>query len=181
MLHILQHQTYEPAIGTKRTAFNKSYGTTTTDVKMNGTQAVGSVDAIARIDHVHPVDTSRQATITGGASTITSSNLTASMALVSDANGKVAASSISTTKLGYLTDVTSNIQSQLNGKANLTGANFTGNVTASAGLNIGTTIPSKGDGSILWDRYKNTKSSGWSIWILCQLGKTKSILLPNSK
>ena len=141
---------YEPAIGTKRTAFNKSYGTTTTDVKMNGTQAVGSVDAIARIDHVHPVDTSRQATITGGASTITSSNLTASMALVSDANGKVAASSISNTKIVYLTDVTSNIQSQLNGKANLTGANFTGNVTASAGLNIGTTIPSKGDGSTVY-------------------------------
>lgn len=51
----------EPAIGTKNTAFNKNYGTTATDVKMNGTQAVGSVDAIARIDHVHPTDTSRAA------------------------------------------------------------------------------------------------------------------------
>jgi len=49
---------YEPVI-TKLTAFNKNYGTTATDVKMNGTQGVGSVDAIARIDHVHPVDTSR--------------------------------------------------------------------------------------------------------------------------
>jgi len=51
----------EASIGTKNTAFNKNYGTTTTDVKVNGTQGVGSVDAVARIDHVHPVDTSRQA------------------------------------------------------------------------------------------------------------------------
>lgn len=53
----------EPTI-TKNTAFNKNYGTTATDVKMNGTQGVGSVDAIARIDHVHPVDTSREPAIT---------------------------------------------------------------------------------------------------------------------
>lgn len=51
---------YEPVISPKLTAFNKNYGTTATDVKMNGTQGVGSIDAIARIDHVHPVDTSRQ-------------------------------------------------------------------------------------------------------------------------
>lgn len=51
----------EPAIASKLTAFNKNYGVTATDVKVNGTQGVGSVDAVARIDHVHPVDTSRQA------------------------------------------------------------------------------------------------------------------------
>lgn len=58
----------------------------------------------------------KQVTITGGATTITSSNLSANFALISDANGKVAVSTISTTKLGYLTDVTSNIQAQINGK-----------------------------------------------------------------
>lgn len=51
----------EPTITTKNTAFNKSYGATATDVKVNGTQAVGTTDTIARIDHVHPVDTSRAA------------------------------------------------------------------------------------------------------------------------
>lgn len=49
----------EPAIGTKKTAFNKDYGTTVGDVKMNGVASVGSVDALARIDHVHPKDTSK--------------------------------------------------------------------------------------------------------------------------
>lgn len=62
----------EPIIATKNTAFNKNYGTTSTDVKMNGTQAVGSIDAIARIDHVHPTDTTRVAAntaITAGTNT----------------------------------------------------------------------------------------------------------------
>ncbi len=58
----------------------------------------------------------KQATITGGASTITSSNLTASRALVSDASGKVAVSAVTSTELGYLDGVTSNVQTQLNGK-----------------------------------------------------------------
>lgn len=61
----------------------------------------------------------KQATITGAATTITSNNLTASMVLVSDANGKVAASSVTTTELGYLSGVTSSIQTQLNAKANI--------------------------------------------------------------
>lgn len=61
----------------------------------------------------------KQATITGAATTITSNNLTASRVLVSDANGKVAASSVTATELGYLSGVTSSIQTQLNAKANI--------------------------------------------------------------
>lgn len=71
-----------------------------------------------------------QASITGGASTITSSNLTASRALVSDSSGKVAVSSITSTKLGYLTDVTSNIQAQINGKVSSASPALTGTPTA---------------------------------------------------
>lgn len=61
---------------------------------------------------------SKQATITGGATTITSSNLTASRALISDANGKVAVSDITSMELSYLDGVTSAIQSQLDSKVN---------------------------------------------------------------
>ena len=65
----------------------------------------------------------KQATITGAASTIASSDLSASLALVSNASGKVAASAITATELGYLSGVTSNIQTQLGTKqANITGA-----------------------------------------------------------
>lgn len=61
----------------------------------------------------------KQATITGAATTITTNNLTASKALVSDANGKVAVSSVTSTELGYLSGVTRSIQTQLNEKANI--------------------------------------------------------------
>lgn len=58
----------------------------------------------------------KQATITGGASTITTSDMTANRALVSNADGKVAVSAVTSTELGYLDGVTSNIQNQLNSK-----------------------------------------------------------------
>lgn len=66
---------------------------------------------------------SKQPTITGAATSITSSDLTASKALVSDASGKVAASSVTSTELGYVSGVTSAIQTQINSKqATITGA-----------------------------------------------------------
>lgn len=58
----------------------------------------------------------KQATITGGATTVASSNLTASRALISNSSGKIAVSDVTSTELGYLDGVTSNIQTQLNGK-----------------------------------------------------------------
>ena len=58
----------------------------------------------------------KQDKITGAATTITDDNLTTSHALVSDANGKVAVSAVTSTELGYLDGVTSNVQTQLNKK-----------------------------------------------------------------
>ena len=98
----------------------------------------------------------KQATITGGASTITSSNLTANRALVSDASGKVAVSEVTSTELGYLDGVTSNIQTQLDSKlstAPVTSVNSkTGAVVLSASdIGAQPTITAngflKGDGS----------------------------------
>lgn len=57
--------------------------------------------------------------ITGAISGIVDSNLTASRALVSDSNGKVAVSDVTSTELGYLDGVTSNIQTQIDNKADL--------------------------------------------------------------
>ena len=58
----------------------------------------------------------KQGTITGGASTITTSDLTVNRALVSNASGKVVVSGVSSTELGYLIGVTSDIQTQLDAK-----------------------------------------------------------------
>ena len=57
-----------------------------------------------------------QATITGGATTITTSNLTASRALSSDVSGKVAVATTTLTELNYVNGVTSAIQTQFGGK-----------------------------------------------------------------
>lgn len=103
---------------------------------------LGNVDNTSDADK--PISTAtqtalngKQATITGGASTITSTNLTANRALVSNANGKVAVSDVTSTELGYLDGVTSNIQTQLNGKlssAPVTSVNSkTGAVSLGAG------------------------------------------------
>lgn len=71
----------------------------------------------------------KQATITGGATTITTSNLTASRALVSDVSGKVAVSTVTSTQIGYLAGATSDLQSQIDLKAPKASPTFTGNVT----------------------------------------------------
>lgn len=55
-------------------------------------------------------------TFNGAVSTIKDSNLTASRALISNSNGKVAVSAVTSTELGYLDGVTSNVQTQLNAK-----------------------------------------------------------------
>jgi hypothetical protein len=60
---------------------------------------------------------SKEDTITGAATTITSSDLTASRALIANGSGKVAVSTVTDTELGYLSGVTSAIQTQLDSAA----------------------------------------------------------------
>lgn len=72
---------------------------------------------IANVTNLQSTLNGKQATVTGGASTITSSNLTTNRALVSDSSGKVAVSAVTSTELGYLDGVTSNVQTQLDSKA----------------------------------------------------------------
>lgn len=84
------------------------------------------VSTKANTEHIHSISDvtdlqasldTKQATITGGATTIISSDLTKSRALISNSNGKVAVSAITSTELNYLDGVTSNIQSQLNNRS----------------------------------------------------------------
>lgn len=88
----------------------------------------------------------KQATIIGGASTITSSNLARNCALVSSSSGKVTDSSTTSTEIGYVHGVTSAIQTQLNGKqATITGAAST---IASSNLSISRALVSNTNGKV---------------------------------
>ena len=65
----------------------------------------------------------KNATITGSASTIDTESLTASRAVISNGSQKIAVSDVTSTELGYLDGVSSNVQTQLDAKqATITGA-----------------------------------------------------------
>lgn len=110
---------------------------------MDGTASAGSALSSARADHKHPTDTSRassadlqaeisarqerdsafqsaldgkQSMIIGAASTVTLNNLTTNRVLISDANGKISISPVTSTELGYLSGAKSNIQQQVDEK-----------------------------------------------------------------
>ena len=87
---------------------NKLDGVTATATELNYTDGVTSniqtqLNNKAASSHTH------------GASSIT--GLTANRALVSNSSGNPAVSAVTSTELGYLDGVTSNVQTQLNGKA----------------------------------------------------------------
>lgn len=68
------------------------------------------------VQDITTLQQSKQDNITGGASSITNVNLGVNKALVSNASGKVAVSNVTSTELGYLSGVTSNIQEQIDSK-----------------------------------------------------------------
>jgi hypothetical protein len=86
----------------------------------------------------------KQATITGAATTVVTSDLTASRAAISNSSSKIAVSTVTDTELGYVSGVTSAIQTQLGTK--LTASNNLSDVSSAStartnlGLAIGTNV-----------------------------------------
>lgn len=102
----------------------------------------------------------KQNAITGGASTITTLDLTADRVLISSGTGKVAISSITTTTLGYL-DATSSIQTQLNGKEpTLTKGDLT-EATSSVLTITGGTSSQIGSGTSIQVKQATTSQDGY--------------------
>lgn len=98
----------------------------------------------------------KQATITGAATTITSSNLTVSRALASDASGKVAVSAVTSTELGYLSGVTSALQTQISGLVSRTNGTVTTAATGSTvvrNITLSTSDPTGGTDGDVWLKY----------------------------
>ena len=108
-------------LGTSGTDLSSSVanGTTTPVITLNvPTASATNRGALSSTDWT--TFNNKQATITGGATTITTSNLTVSRALVSDGSGKVAVATTTATEIGYVNGVTSAIQTQLDAKADKT-------------------------------------------------------------
>lgn len=81
-------------------------GITATKAELNYTDGVTS--------SIQTQLNAKQSTITGAATTIDDTDLTASRAVISDGNGKVAVSDVTSTEISYLDGVTSSIQTQIN-------------------------------------------------------------------
>ena len=119
--------------------------TATADGTISATQQL-TVDTALSDTSTNPVQNkvvkealdTKQNTITGAASTVVSDNLVVSRAVISNASGKIGVSDITSTELEYVHGVTSNIQTQLNNKINLS-ARGTANGVAS--LDANTKIP----------------------------------------
>lgn len=109
----------------------------------------------------------KQSTITGAATTIVSSNLTADRVLISSGAGKVAAHADTTpTEIGYVNGVLSPIQAQINGKqATITGAAST---VTSSNLAINKAVVSGAGGKL--EAHPNTT--------LAEIGFVNGVLSP---
>jgi hypothetical protein len=109
-----------------------SIDTTITQTRVSGVSdtEIGYLDGVTSA--IQTQINNKQDTVTGAATTITGSDLTASRALTSNGSGKVAVSAVTATELGYVSGVTSAIQTQLGAKANTSGPTFVGTVTVAA-------------------------------------------------
>lgn len=95
---------------------------------------LGYVDGVTSAIQTQ-IDT-KQATITGAATTVDTEDLTASRALSSNASGKIAVATTTLAELNYVNGVTSAIQTQLNLLAPKASPSFTGDVTITSTANI---------------------------------------------
>ena len=84
---------------------------------------------VANVTIQTAIEARRVANIAGAVSTITTADLTASRALASDSSGKVAVAPTTLAELNHVSGVSGAVQTQLDAKAALAGATFTGDVT----------------------------------------------------
>jgi len=104
----------------------------------------------------------KETTITGAASTITSSNLTADRAVVSNGSGKVAASSVTATELGYVSGATSTIQTQLDAKQARSTLTAKGDLYVATASGVVTRLPVGTDTHVLTLDSSETTGMKWA-------------------
>lgn len=124
------------------------------------------------ITHIPSIPVDKVTGLSGAVSTITTANLTASRALVSNTSGKVAVSAVTATELGYLDGVTSKIQTQLNNRLPLSGGTMSGSITLGGEAYLSKCMSldtSNYEPGLLWRDKGNTKSiAGIGYWNTAQ-------------
>ena len=126
-LNLLDGSAAGTIANSKAVIYGSSGEVNATTLQIAGTSITATAAELNYVDGVtSAIQTqidSKQATITGAATTIDDADLTASRAVISNASGKVAVSAVTDTELGYLDGVTSAVQTQIDSKqATITGA-----------------------------------------------------------
>ena len=96
------------------------------DIDADETKAITAANLISGANtEITAVEARRVANVAGAISSVTTSDLTASRALVSGSGGKIEVSAVTSTEIGHLDGVSSAIQTQLDSKvaATVTAAN----------------------------------------------------------
>ena len=110
----------------------------------NGTVSDAEFQYLNGVTSIQTQLDAKAGAITGAASTIATSDLTASRALASNSSGKVAVSSVTSTELGYVSGVSSAIQTQLDAKNikanNLSDVSSASTARTNLGLAIGSDV-----------------------------------------
>ena len=144
----------DPAnIASTNTAFNKNFETSTSNIKMNGTVAVGSSGNVADASHVHATDTSRLSTSLTSAYIFVGngSGVATGVALSSDATiSNTGALTLATvnSNIGTYNNITINAKGLATGGSNVSyltanqNITVTGDTTGSGATSINTTIAS---------------------------------------
>jgi len=121
-------------------------GVTATPAELNLLAGVPLTTDLSYVDGVtSAIQTqidSKQATITGAATTIASDDLAVSRALVSDGSGKVVVSAATAVEVGYLSGATGTLQTQIDGKQ--AGSDLLSSIAALPNLGI---VVNNGDGT----------------------------------
>ena len=90
-----------------------------TKVEVGASEDTWGAKINTNMDTLDALITAKQATITGAASSVVTSNLSANTVPVISAGGKFTNSTTTTTELGYLNSVTSDIQTQIDSKQDI--------------------------------------------------------------
>lgn len=142
-----------------------SHFTTPLEIRHSQLRARDEADAhpISAITGLEGALDSKQATITGAATTIVSSDLATNRVVITSSTGKITVSSITNIELAYLSGLSSNLQTQLNGKQ----ATITDNSLALTKLNISGAADIGADLSdtdlIIVNNKKSTLSRFWKF------------------
>ena len=149
-------------LGTKIATTDSASNDYVTYARVNANVNVVSANTVA-------VETRRTQNIAGAISTVTTSDLTADRAVISNGSGKLAISAVTSTELGYLDGVSSALQTQLDAKAALAGATFSGQVNMSDDLVVtgnlsvhGTTFTANAENLVVQDQFIALSNGGTS-------------------